>query len=319
MIKYLQMILTSKNPRFFYHKMLLIIIIIAIINYLFRLSEPPKKIPEGFSQNAPFILKTDLEIYDDFYAEVYDGITERDKSCHRELFEIIKMTEPDTKNSTILDIGSGTGCVVNQLTEAGYNVYGIDKSKSMIEFSETKYPNSNFISADIVDTMTFEKNLFTHILCNNFTIYEIFDKITFFRNCYFWLKPNGYLVLHLVDKDRFNAKKFKDSLMDLTALYKKYNFSQQEKRTETSAEFIDFEYTGNYEIKSNSSIVIFKETFIDKETNNIRQNENTLMMDSIEDILRVASNAGFVIHGKTNMKACNGDENQYIYVLERTL
>jgi ubiquinone/menaquinone biosynthesis C-methylase UbiE len=299
--------------------MLLIIIIITIVYYLFRLSEPPKKIPEGFTQNAPFILKTDLEIYDDFYAEVYDGITEREKSCHKELFEILKMSELDTKNSTILDIGSGTGCIVNQLTDAGYNIYGIDKSKSMIEFSETKYPNSNFIKADIADTMTFEKNLFTHILCMNFTIYEIFDKKTFFRNCYFWLKPNGYLILHLVDRERFTAKKFKDSLMDLTALYKKYSLSQQEKRTETSAEFIDFEYIGNYEIKSGSPIVTFKETFIDKETKNIRQNENTLMMDSIENILKIASNSGFIIHGKTNMKSCNGDENQYIYVLERSL
>lgn len=321
MIKYLNTILTSNNPRFFYHKMLIFIIIITIIYYLYIFSKPTIKNPEGFSQKAPFILKSNLEIYDNFYAEVYDGITERDKSCHKELYDIIKMTEPDTKNSVILDIGSGTGCVVNQLNEAGYNVYGIDRSESMIEFSETKFPNSNFIKGDIIDSMIFEKNLFTHILCNNFTIYEMYDKKTFFKNCYYWLKPNGFLVLHLVDKDLFSAKKFKDSIMDLTALYRNYNLSQNNKikRTETSVEFIDFEYIANYEIKPNSPIVILKETFIDKDTKNIRQNENILNMEPIEDILRIASNSGFIIHGKTNMKLCNGDENQYIYVLERTL
>jgi len=318
MFNYLLTILTSKNPRFLYHKMLLTIIIIAIVYYLYRLSEPPKKVPEGFTQNAPFILKTDLEIYDEFYAEVYDGVTERDKYCQKELFEILKMTELDTKYSTILDIGSGTGCAVNQLNNAGYNVYGIDNSKSMIEFSKTKFPEANFIKGDVLDTMTFEKGLFTHILSTNFTIYEIQDKKTFFSNCYFWLKPNGYLILHLVDREKFSAKKFEDTLMDLTALYRKYNPSK-EKRTETSAEFIDFDYTSNYEIKTNSSIVVLKETFVDKQTNNIRQNEKTMTMENIDDILKIASNSGFIIHAKTNMKSCNGDENQFIYVLERTL
>lgn len=318
MFKYLLTILTSKNPHFLYHKMLLTIIIIAIVYYLYRLSEPPKKIPEGFTQNAPFVLKTDLEIYDDFYAEVYDGITERDKYCQKELFEILKMTELDTKYSTILDVGSGTGCAVNQLNNTGYNIYGIDRSKSMIEFSKTKFPEANFIKGDVLDTMTFEKGLFTHILSTNFTIYEIQDKKTFFSNCYFWLKPNGYLIIHLVDKEKFSAKKFEDTLMDLTALYRKYN-PPKENRLETSAEFIDFDYTANYEIKTNSSTVVLKETFVDKQTNNIRQNEKTMVMENIDDILRIASNSGFVIHGKTNMKSCNGDENQYLYVLEKTL
>jgi hypothetical protein len=42
-------------------------------------------------------------------------------------------------------------------------------------------------------------------------------------------------------------------------------------------------------------------------------------MENIDDILKIASNSGFVIHAKTNMKSCNGDENQFIYVFERTL
>jgi SAM-dependent methyltransferase len=320
MFNYLLTILTSKNPRFFFHKLLLTITIVVIVNYLYRLSEPPKKNSEGFTQNAPFILKTDLEIYDEFYSEVYDGITERDEFCQKELFEILKMTELDTKYSTILDIGSGTGCAVNQLSNAGYNVYGIDKSDAMIEFSETRFPNSNFIKGDIIDGMTFEKDLFTHILCMNFTFYEIPDKNMFFRNSYFWLKPNGYLVLHLVDRENFSAKKFQDNLMDFTELYRRFNPSQpKEKKTETSVEFVDFEYTANYEIKPNTPTVIFKETFVDKQTSNIRQNENNLIIDNIDDILKIASNSGFVIHAKTNMKTCNGDENQFIYVFERTL
>jgi len=213
-------ILTSNNPKFFYYKLLLFITIIAVIYYIYRASEPPKKSKENFTQDAPFLLKTNLDVYDQFYAEVYDGITEREKSCQRELYQIIKMTNPDTKNSVFLDIGSGTGCVVNELTQAGYTAYGVDQSEAMVDISEAKYPEIEIFQRNVTDAMCFDKGLFTHILCTNFTIYELKDKNIFFRNCYHWLKPNGYLVVHLVDREKFSAKKFEDSIMDLSALYR---------------------------------------------------------------------------------------------------
>lgn len=315
MIKYLYTILKSNNPHLFYHKMLLMITIVMIVYYLYKFSEPVKEARiEGFSQEAPFVLKMDLAIYDDFYAEVYDGITDREKTCQKELYQIIKMTEPDTKNSTILDIGSGTGCTVSELTRAGYNAYGIDKSDSMIAFSEIKYPDAQFIKGDVADSMAFEKGLFTHILCTNFTIYEMPDKRTFFRNCYHWLKPNGYLVVHLADREKFSAKQFKDGPMDLGALYRSILPQSKERKVTSSVEFMDYVYESVYEIKTDTAVL--KETFTDKETKHIRQNENTLHMTPIDDILKIAASSGFIIQGKTG---CSGDENQFLYVLERTM
>ena len=338
MFNYFYTIIKSNNPRFFYHKALLIMTAILIIYYLYKFSEPPKKKVEGFTQESPFVLKTGLAVYDDFYAEVYDGITDRSKTCQRELYEIIKMTEPDTKNSTILDIGSGTGCVVAELADAGYNAYGLDRSQAMIDISQAKYPDLSFIKGDMVDTMAFEKGLFTHILCTNFTVYEFSDKKIFFSNCYNWLKPNGYLVLHLVDKEKFSARTFKDSIMDLTGLWRTMQPVSKERKTTTTAEFVDFLYDATYEFKQET--VILKETFKDKETQHIRQNENTMRMESIEDILKMASNSGFIMHAKTSMASCGQgskspttnlvggfqppdkfgeDENQYLYVFERAM
>jgi ubiquinone/menaquinone biosynthesis C-methylase UbiE len=285
---------------------------------LHKFSEPPKiKGVEGFSQEAPFVLKTDLAVYDQFYAEVYDGITDREQTCQKELYEIVKMTDPDTRNSTILDVGSGTGCMVAELADAGYNAYGIDKSSAMIDIAEAKYPNSTFITGDVADAMAFENGLFTHILCTNFTIYEIPDKHTFFRNCYHWLKPNGYLVVHLADKEKFSARTFKDSIMNISALYRSIQPPSKERKTSTTAEFIDYIYNAEYVFRQDA--VVLKETFTDKETKHIRQNENTLQMDEIEDVLRIANSAGFILQGKTSMKSCGGDENQYLYVLERSM
>jgi 2-polyprenyl-3-methyl-5-hydroxy-6-metoxy-1,4-benzoquinol methylase len=315
MLKYLYTILKSTNPRFFYQKWLFIIIIALIIYYLYKYSEPIK--PETFSQEAPFVLKIDLDIYDDFYAGVYDGVTDRSRTCQKELYEIIKMTQPDTNNSTILDIGSGTGCVVGELVDAGYNAYGVDKSVAMIDIAEAKYPNIAFSNADVMDSMAFEKGLFTHILCLNFTIYEIPDKHAFFSNCYHWIKPNGYLVVHLVDREKFSAKTFKDGLMDLAFLWRTMEQPTNKRKLSTSAEFIDYVYDATYEFSE--EIVTFKEKFTDKQTQHIRQNENTLHMKSINEILKIASSIGFIVHAKTAMKSCNGDENQYLYVLERAM
>lgn len=321
MIKYIYKIAKSNNPNLFYFKALLILAILFVVYYLYKLSAPPKEKQEGFLQDAPFILKQNMDIYDEFYTEVYDGITEREKTCQNELYEIVKMTEPDTKNSVFLDVGSGTGCILNELVDAGYNAYGIDKSETMAEFSEIKYPNLKVVNEDVLDSMVFEKGIFTHVLCTNFTIYEIKEKDIFFRNCYNWMKPNAYLIIHLVDREKFNAKTFKDSVMGLTSAFKLlYSPVKDNKRQlKTNVEFMDFKYESEYILQQGSPNVVFKETFVDKETDNIRQNENTLYMQKIEEILAIANKCGFIVHGKSNMKACTGDQNQYLYVLERTM
>jgi hypothetical protein len=93
------------------------------------------------------------------------------------------------------------------------------------------------------------------------------------------------------------------------------------RKTATSAEFIDYIYSGKYEGASesanNNTVVTYVEKFVDKETRHIRQNENTLHMEPIEDILRMAAKAGFIVHAKTSLKVTGGDANQYLYVLER--
>ena len=322
MFRYINTVFKSKNPRFFHHKLLFTIITALIIYYIYKLTgtnEPfhnKNAAKENFTQEHPYVLRQDLDIYDDFYATVYDGINDRPKMSQRELLEILKMTEPDTRNSTMLDIGSGTGSMVGELTEAGYNVYGVDQSTAMIDFARAKYPDAAFVCGNIDDAMAFDRGLFTHILCTHFTIYEMSDKAALFRNCYSWLKPNGYLIMHLVDRETFSARTFKDGLMDLNAFWRTMQPVSNLRKTATSAEFIDYIYSGKYETSA-STVVTYVEKFVDKETRHIRQNENTLYMEPIEDILRMAAKAGFIVHAKTSLKVTGGDANQYLYVLER--
>jgi SAM-dependent methyltransferase len=296
-------------------KLTIILAITLALILLYRISEEPKPPVEGFQQREPFVLKTNKDIYDTIYVELYDGVNNTDTRSDKELIEIIKMSEPSSQNSIFLDVGSGTGYVVNQLREAGYEVFGIDKSSAMVNYAEKLYPESEYQCGDVTDSMTYEKGTFTHILCTHFTIYEIEDKRTFFSNCYYWSVPNSYLIVHLVDKNKFNIEKPNAN--------KKPTFFQWPttiaRETKTKVDFADFIYSASYDMSKDKSNIVFKETFTDKETKNVRQNENTLYMESIDAIVGIASNIGYIVHAKMSLENCNGDPNQYLYVFERLM
>jgi SAM-dependent methyltransferase len=267
---------------------------------------------EAFSQDKPFVLKRDQEIYDTFYAEVYDEINATEKRGQYELKTLIKATQPSTKNSVFLDIGSGTGYLVNELQEAGYQAYGIDQSQAMVDYAKQAYPETETKCGNAMDPMSFDNCTFSHILCTYFTIYHMEDKTQFFQNCHRWLRPNGYLFLHLVDRNRF------DTIMPAgkpTFLRSPQKYADK-RITETTVEFDDLTYTSAYHF-SETDHVVLKETFTDHTTANVRQNEKTLYMESVSAILEKGNQAGFILHSKMDMTPANGDAYQYLYILER--
>jgi hypothetical protein len=92
------------------------------------------------------------------------------------------------------------------------------------------------------------------------------------------------------------------------------------KNVDTIIQYDDYYFTNSFQFsKQGDKDVILKETFIDYQTNHIRQNEQTLYMDSIENIQQIAQKTGFISHSKVNMKSYNGDENQYLVVFERIM
>lgn len=318
MIKYLGSILSSNNSNTAVFRYLLTF---ALAYGVIKMYKPSNKrytqSKEGFYQREQFVLKRNDDVYDDFYAEVYDNVHDTKKRSQWELLKLLKYTQLDTRNSVILDVGCGTGYTLNELTTAGYKAYGIDKSQDMVKYSETTYPNIEVLCGNVEDAMTYERSTFTHILCTNFTIYQMKNKELFFTNCYNWMKPNGFLVLHLVDRKRFNATKpkFGDEI-EWKPLYDK----PKPRITNIVTEYDDFRYTAGYNFPVNleeTNIVTKTETFKDKETAHIRQNEQVLYMEDIRPILNIANSCGFIFHAKVDMQECIGDDNQYIYIFER--
>jgi SAM-dependent methyltransferase len=305
----------SKNPEVDLLKWMLFLGLILLLILMYKRKNQSNAQTEGFSQSEPFLLKQNEAAYDDFYADVYDGLHDTEQRSNREIAQIIKMTEPTVSNSVFLDIGSGTGYLVNKLRNAGYLAYGVDKSEAMIKRATETYSDSEMVCADATDTMTFDKSTFTHILCTHFTIYQFQDKLTLFRNCYFWMKPNAYLILHFVEREKF------DTILPRakpTLLRSPQQFLDR-RITDSIIEFDDFDYRTSYKFPQNTkdTTVTFQETFTDKVTSNVRQNEQILYMEDVADILALANRAGFIFHSK--IEGINEDQHQYFYILERTL
>lgn len=269
---------------------------------------------EAFTQDKPFVAKYNENIYDNFYSEIYDTINIPGRRIPKELKMIIDNTQASEK-SVFLDVGCGTGYTVKELTELGYDAYGIDNSKAMIEYSEKNYPDILVKKGDVMDAMSFEKGVFSHILCLYYTLYHFKDKRTFFRNCYFWLKPGGYLVVHLVDKHKFDAT-VPAAINPIFGAPRRF---KEEQSRDSIVQFYDFKYKSNYKFSQNTNEVTLTETFTDKLSNKTRQNEQTLYMEDLQEIIAIANANGFIPHSKFDLKNINFDEDQYLYIFERSL
>ena len=287
-------------------KILIFTAVFLMLVVLFKSINTTNK--EGYEQNDSFLFKQNSEIYDEFYADVYDNLVFNNLKNDYEIGSIKNKTAPNTR-SIILDVGCGTGHHVDKLNQYNLNVIGIDKSSSMIDKAKKNFPNYNFTVGDVLDVYNFTHNKCTHIICLYFTIYYFDDKMKFFNNCFEWLMPGGTLIIHLVDREKFDP-----ILPPGNPLYivspQKY---AKERITKTKITFDEFIYSSNFELEPEKDIATFHEKF---KFNNgkVRKQEHKLYMNSENDILNMAQDAGFLIQSKVDLVNC-AYEYQYLYVL----
>lgn len=310
--EYLKSIIFAKTPNKKWLRLLIAIGIVVIVSMLSKKMTPSS---EGFEQSGYFVLKNNGEIYDDFYSKMYSGIMDCENRAEFEMNSVTDITQPSKENSVILDIGSGTGHLVEIFRKKGYRIYGIDKSQAMIDAQSSQFPKCETKCGDVVNPMEFEHNTFTHVLCMGFTIYNFENKSVFFKNCYHWLMSNGYLILHLVDPDKYDStvSSAKPSSIENPQKY----MNADVRITNSNIDIGNVNYKSEYDFSNEK--VVMKETFTDIVSGKIRQNEQTLFMEKREKILTIAKLCGFIIHAQVNMTEYNGDTHQFIYVLEKIM
>ena len=291
-------------------KLLILIILILGIKLYFSEQKNKHNGFEGFETTDKFIFKdTNIDIYDDFYADIYDYLVYNKTKDMYEVGEIIDRTHP-TEQSIILDIGSGTGSTVAALSKKNLKVIGLDNSLAMIEKSKANYPSFNFQQGDALKAQNFQPESFTHILCLYFTIYYFKDKHIFFKNCFDWLKPGGYLVVHLVDREMF------DPILNaanplITLSPQRY---AKDRITTSKITFDDFKYNANFILDPTTNNASFVEKFEDRNTGKVfRKNEHKMYMQTESEILNIVEQTGFIYNGKIDLiKAAY--EYQYLYI-----
>ena len=290
-------------------KIMFFIFIFLIIITLFKMIKG-HKLAEGYEQNDNFVFKTDNQIYDSFYTDIYDYLAYNNVKDDYEIGEIVNKTQP-TSESIILDIGSGTGHHVALLSERGYNVVGLDNSDEMIAKAKENYPQYDFVKGDIMNANQFQPNSFTHVLCLYFTIYYMQNKMQFFSNCYNLLMPGGYLVVHLVDRHLFDPiLPSANPLLLLTP--QRY---AKDRITSSKITFDKFKYEANFNLDNDANQALFVEKFQNKDTGKVfRKNEHKFFMENEDHIIDIAQQIGFIVQGKIDL-IHSGYEYQYLYLL----
>ena len=301
---------TLKSLTIFYEKLstfgkiLLFIALLLVVIVFFKSIIPIK---EGMTVSKDFLFKQGNDVYDDFYANIYDYLVFSGIKNDYEVGTIINSTTP-SETSIIADIGCGTGHHTASLSEKNLKVIGVDISPSMIKKAHENFPNSNFQVGDALDNGLFKMNSLTHVLCLYFTIYYFKDKRHFFDNVMDWLMPGGFLIVHLVDRETFDP-----ILPPGNPLYivspQKY---AKERITKTKVTFDDFVYNANFDLDENNNIATFGEKFKFKD-GHTRKQEQKLYMEDTSTIVNMAQDCGFILHGKIDMVKC-AYENQYLYI-----
>ncbi len=310
LIKKMNNVYSSINKMGIWTKVLIISIIILFIvkDYNSRISN---KVEAFSSPDNKVEILEGSDIYDEFYAKIYDNLSYSHKKNEYEMWVIDKKTKAG-QSAVALDIGSGTGHHVNQLKEIGIeNTIGIDSSKDMVKVASQIYPNNKYVLGDAMKRSTFRQNTFSHITMFYFTIYYFKDKSEVFRNCFEWLKPGGFMVVHLVDKEMFDPilPTANPLLMISPQRYAKQRI------TTSRITFDDFKYDANFEL--NDENADFIEKFTTRSTGKLfRKNKHHMYMEDMDKIVAMANKVGFITREKVDMVKAEY-EYQYLYVFQK--
>ena len=304
-MKTLKSITNIYNKLSCFGKILIFMTLFLILIVFFKSFSNNKR--EGFQQTDTFLFKTGDEVYDNFYASIYDYLVFNNLKNDYEVGSIINSTSPN-ETSVIVDIGSGTGHHVSSFASKGLNIVGIDISPSMIQEAKNNYPEYNFQVGDAMEAGQFNYNSVTHILCLYFTIYYFKDKRQFFDNCMDWLMPGGYLIVHLVNREKFDPILPPGNPLFIVSPQK----YAKKRITKTKITFNDFVYDSNFNMDTENDIATFDEKFKFHD-GKVRKQQQKLYMEDTSTIVNIAQECGFIVHAKIDLVKCAYD-NQYVYI-----
>ncbi len=249
------------------------------------------------------------QLYDSFYASVYDQLTQGSVRTQAEIGLLLhEWTKrgADLKTFEVLDGGCGTGIAAAALAKMNVKrVVGMDTSKAMLAQAATTTLQQSTLTdeqknritwkqADLLDPSANAGGSFTHALLLYFTIYYFVDKESVFRNLYFWVKPGGRLAIHVVNKHKF------DPMLESAAPWIGFSLQKYSKSRVTKSEVAFNKFTYSAEFDLQDPLAEFRETFRFKD-GKVRRQRHTFKMEDMNEIVGMAKAAGWEYLGYTDL------------------
>jgi SAM-dependent methyltransferase len=302
---------------------LVVVLSIFLANYIYirwslrhnRLAELDM---EGFenpeSPDSDILVLGNDNIYDEFYAKVYDvivdGKTRQDAEVNLTL-TWARSFRPENGMIEVLDIGCGTGGAVDVFRTIGVKkVVGLDASEAMVAAARKHHPKGDYRVGEVEQIGQFAAGEFNLATLYYFTYYYLRDTEMMFKNLFYWLQPGGCLVIHLVNREKF------DPILEAASPFVAFSVQKysKERVTTSKVSFDKFDYEANFSLEGESAE--FREQFLFKTNKKKRRHVHKLRMTRMEEIIQKAESNGFVYKQFIDLTAI-GYEYQYLFCFVR--
>ena len=310
---------------------LLFLILMGILHYIWLIYKDKYEVIKTSNYSEGFTgATTDAEVsrtiwfenedlFDEFYASVYDNLTQLSGRYPQELALIINQWKKTASldEMDVLDVGCGTGIASVLFAKMGvHSITGLDKSEAMLRrarnvvlpamaLSQEKKDSVTFLQGDMNQQATFSAGQFSHAVVLFFTIYYSPDKAGLLQNLFYWVRPGGSIAIEVVNKYKF------DPMLEAASPFVGVSLQKytKERILKSKVEFDKFSYEADFDLQDPSAE--FRETFrfADK---SVRRQRHTLNMSDIKDIVHLAQTAGWNYTGNIDLVTAGFE---YAYIL----